>query len=532
MIKKVTAAALKSRIADRRSLAIVDVRDEDTFASRHLLVASCLPISRIEVLAPRLLPRLSLPIVICDDGDGHAEIGYRRLTEAGYSDVSILDGGIAAWEAAGFRLYSGVHVVSKAFAEVVEHVCETPHLSPDQVKKKIDSKEDMVIFDSRSFEEYNNNSIPTARSVPGAELVYRVQELVPSPETTIVVNCGGRTRSIIGAQVLRNAGVPNPIYSLENGTMGWFLAGFDMETGGTKSIPDVSADGFTLARSRAKAMADKFGVRAIDKKTLAKFRQQSSSTTLHVIDVRPPAEFQKGHLASSLNCAGGQLVQETDNWIADFQARIVLVDDTEVRSIVTASWLIQMGYSHVYVLVDAFQGEALEAGQGAIDAVAQFPLDGPAPIELWPSRESLKDPGGTIVDVSLSKAFIKMHIPGAWHAVRSRLLSNLGKLPTGRPLIFTSEDGVLAKFAAAEVAKFTNQQTYVMSGGNAAWQSAGLETERGETNMLDEPDDVWYAPRDRKTNLHQHMRDYLSWEIDLVKAIDADGDCAFHIVRS
>ena len=117
-----------------------------------------------------------------------------------------MDGGIAAWEAAGYRIYSGVHVPSKAFAEVVEHEAGTPHLSAPELKALIDSGADIAIFDSRSYEEYHNNSIPTAISVPGAELVYRFTDMVPSPETTVIVNCGGRTRSIIGAQSLRNAG--------------------------------------------------------------------------------------------------------------------------------------------------------------------------------------------------------------------------------------------------------------------------------------------------------------------------------------
>ena len=57
-------------------------------------------------------------------------------------------------------------------------------------------------------------SIPTGVSVPGAELVYRVGALAPRPETLVVVNCAGRTRSIIGAQSLVNAGIPNRVAAL------------------------------------------------------------------------------------------------------------------------------------------------------------------------------------------------------------------------------------------------------------------------------------------------------------------------------
>jgi rhodanese-related sulfurtransferase len=82
-----------------------------------------------------------------------------------------------------------------------------------------DRKSNIAIHDSRSYKEYHNNSIPTAISVLGAELVYRFAHLTPSPDTTVIVNCGGRTRSIIGAQSPINAGVRNKVVSLKDGTM-------------------------------------------------------------------------------------------------------------------------------------------------------------------------------------------------------------------------------------------------------------------------------------------------------------------------
>ena len=79
-------------------------------------------------------------------------------------------------------------------------------------------------------------SIPTGISVPGAELVLRARELAPRPETTLIVNCAGRTRSIIGTQSLVNAGIPNPVYALRNGTIGWTLAGQELEHGRSRFL--------------------------------------------------------------------------------------------------------------------------------------------------------------------------------------------------------------------------------------------------------------------------------------------------------
>src|ERR1700720_2641654 len=241
MAASITAAELRKRYHADGEIAIVDAREEGSFHERHLLMASCLPLSRLELMAPGLLPRRSAPVVVCDDGEGLAERAAARLIEGGYSDVSVLTGGVKAWDAAGFPVYSGVHVPSKAFAEVVEHEYGTPWISAEELaERQKKTSEPMVIFDSRSYEEYHSNTIPGAVSVPGAELVYRFGELVPSPDTFVVVNCGGRTRSIIGAQSLIDAGVPNRVVSLKDGTMAWHLAGLGVVSGATGRAPEVS----------------------------------------------------------------------------------------------------------------------------------------------------------------------------------------------------------------------------------------------------------------------------------------------------
>ncbi|MCX0231923.1 rhodanese-like domain-containing protein, partial [Escherichia coli] len=74
----------------------------------------------------------------------------------------------------------------------------TPSLSAQEVKALLDARRDVVIVDSRRYEEFQTMSIPTATSVPGAELVLRIRELAPDPTTQVIVNCAGRTRSIIG----------------------------------------------------------------------------------------------------------------------------------------------------------------------------------------------------------------------------------------------------------------------------------------------------------------------------------------------
>jgi rhodanese-related sulfurtransferase len=514
----ITAAELRRRYRAGGEIAIVDAREEGVFHERHLLMASCLPLSRLELIAPGLLPRRSAPVVICDDGEGLAERAAARLIEGGYSDVVVLAGGVAAWEAAAFPVYSGVHVPSKAFAEVVEHECGTPWISAEELAERQKSGEPMAIFDSRSYEEYHSNTIPAAISVPGAELVYRFRELVPSPDTFVVVNCGGRTRSIIGAQSLIDAGVPNRVVSLKDGTMAWHLAGLGVVAGAAGRAPEVSAEGVAAGQQRAEAVARRYGVPVIDRATLAEWQRGADRRTLYVMDVRDPAEYRAGHLPGSAMAPGGQLVQETDSWLGVWGARVVLVDDTGVRARMTASWLRRMGWDAA-VLEGGLEEVELERGTPAAKGGA-FPLAGPEPATVQPAE--LRANPAIIVDLALSRQHRQGHIPGAWFAIRARLAEALDKLPAQGELVLTSEDGIIARYAAAELR--TTRRVKVLAGGTAAWKAAGLPLETGMGPLASEPDDVALSARDRPADRERYMREYLAWEIDLVKQIGRDAD--------
>jgi rhodanese-related sulfurtransferase len=249
------------------------------------------------------VPRRSTRIVLCDDNDGLAERAAAILAQNGYGDVRILSGGIAAWSAAGFELFPGVNVPSKAFGEYIEHANGTPSIAAGELEALIRGAADMVVLDSRPFDEYVRVSIPTAINVPGAELVLRARDIAPSPDTLVVVNCAGRTRSIIGAQSLINAGLPNKVVALRNGTMGWSLEGFACEEGKNRRAPDVSPAMRDWARQAAWRVAQSCGVRRIDGATVKGWRADNART-LYIFDVRDPAEFEAGHVAGAISAPG------------------------------------------------------------------------------------------------------------------------------------------------------------------------------------------------------------------------------------
>ena len=527
--KRIDARALKAQLHDGGELALLDAREELPFGRRHLLMASCVPLSRLELLVDDLVPRRGVRVIWCDDGEGLAARAAERMSALGYQDVASLDGGIAAWEAAGFRVYSGVHVPSKAFAEVVEHEAGTPWISAQDLQALIDRKADIAIYDSRSYEEYHNNSIPTAISVPGAELVYRFADLMPSPDTMVIVNCGGRTRSIIGAQSLISAGVPNKVVSLKDGTMAWHLAGLEVVHGASRKPPEVSAHGLRSAAGTALRVAARCGIARIDMRTLRSWRAEAAQRSLYVLDVRSPEEFEAGHLRGARPAPGGQLVQETDSHMATWGARVVLVDDNGVRATMTAAWLKQMGWLDVAVLAAGPVDGDWETGPHVPRALG-LEAASTTYIDAENLHDRLAAGNVTVIDLDLSKRYAQGHIPGAWFAIRSRLGAAPAKLPSRQAIVLTSPDGTLAALAAAELQAVASAPVMTLVGGTQAWAQAGLPLETGAIRMADQADDVFLSPRERGQNREDAMREYLTWEINLVNDMAKDDDHRFRII--
>jgi len=516
----VSPADLRGMLGDGDELALIDVREELVFSQSHLLLARSVPLSRFELKFARLVPRRATRIVLCDDGDGLAEQAAAILSRNGYTDLRILCGGVTGWGAAGFELFSGVNVPSKAFGEYIEHACATPGIAAGELEKLLRDGADLVVLDSRPFDEYTRVSIPTATNVPGAELVLRARDIAPSPQTTVVVNCAGRTRSIIGAQSLINAGIPNKVVALRNGTMGWSLAGFACDSGKSRRAPGVSPDMLAWARSAAQQVARNCGVRRIDRATLDAWRADGERT-LYLFDVRDPAEYEAGHLAGAISAPGGQLVQATDQYVGALGARIVLVDDAEVRAAMTGSWLRQMGWQDVAVLAE----KGTEIGWPGTPMLKNEMRAGDA-IDCAELSQLLKRNDATVVDLSFSRNYLARHIPGAWFAIRARLARALEKVPLRGTLVLTSEDGVLAMLAVAEAASVLGRPVRFLDGGNAAWQAAG-HAFSDEAKLADEAVDQWRKPYERAGDNTAAMAEYLAWETDLLPRIERDGSLTF-----
>ena len=520
--KSVTPATLKTMLHDGAEIALIDVREAGQFGSSHLLFATPLPYSRLELDVFQLLPRRNARIVICDDGRlGVAERAASRLRELGYSDLSILAGGTQAWGKAGYALFRGVNVPSKTLGELVEHACHTPRISAQELARMRAANEDFVIVDGRPYTEYNKMNIPGGICCPNAELPYRISTMVRSPATKIIVNCAGRTRSIIGAQTLINFGVKNPVYALENGTQGWYLADFKLEKQATRRYPD-KVDPATLEASRlsAQSLMKRFGVKAISVKQAATWLSDTKRTT-YLCDVRTPEEFARDGIDGTLHAPGGQLIQATDQWVAVRHARVVLLDGEGVRAPVVASWLAQLGYD-VSVLA-----EGVHSGL-QVPAAPTVTLPNLHRISSTDLKQALESKRATAFDLNGSMTYRRGHVPGSRWSIRTRIVNDVQKV-TGK-LALVADDAAIAQLAASELIAAGKTDLCLLEGGIEAWIKAGYPIEASPEKPADEEciDHLFFV-HDRHAGNREAMRQYLAWETGLLAQLDAQDRAEFHV---
>jgi rhodanese-related sulfurtransferase len=516
----------------REELALLDVREEAPFAGAHPLFAANLPLGRIELEAYSRIPRRDTSIVVYDDGEGLALVAAQRLRQLGYGAVHLLAGDLQGWRDAGGEIFRDVNAPSKAFGELVESQRHTPSLSAPEVKALLDADADVVVLDARRFDEYNTMSIPGGISVPGAELVLRVRALAPRPETRVIVNCAGRTRSIIGSQSLINAGIPNPVSALRNGTIGWTLAGQLLEHGKThrfaeRPLDPPGSEHHVQAANASRQVADRAKVGRADLAALERWQNDTGRTTYR-LDVRTPEEYSRGHLPGFSSAPGGQLVQETDHVAPVRGARIVLADDDGVRANMTASWLSQMGWE-VHVL------DGLQPAHFSTSGNPAQPLPPPSAHESTTAQQLAgwlqEAPDGTVLlDFTSSANYVKQHIPGARFALRSQLATIVQPDVTVARYVLTCGSSLLASYAAADVQQLTDKPVFVLEGGTAAWIAAGLPLESGETALASPRIDRYRRPYEGTDNPTAAMQAYLDWEYGLVAQLAADGSHGFFVI--
>lgn len=512
-MRQVTPVTLKAWLHDGAEIALLDVREHGQYGEAHPFYAVPLPYSRLELDVARLVPRPATRIVLHDSGtDRVAEQAAVRLEALGYTNVHVLEGGTAAWQAVGHVLFAGVNVPSKTFGEMVEETYHTPHISAQDLAERQARGDNLIVLDGRPVEEYRKMTIPGSICCPNGELPLRIAALAPDPATTVVVNCAGRTRSIIGAQTLRHFGVPNPVLALENGTQGWFLAGLALDNGADRLYPPMPAD-LTEARARAAAHAQRCGVERIDATTLAAWRADPARSTF-LCDVRTPEEFAARSLPGAQNAPGGQLLQATDQYVGVRGARIVVFDSEDVRAPMVAAWLRQMGWDAT-VLAEGLQAPVpevvpfqptLPAAPPILDATGLAGLLAAGPV--------------TLIDLRPSMTYRAGHLRGATWAIRPQL--DRVAMPADGPVVLIAAEPGIAALAARDLAERGIRATHWHAGTPAAWKAAGLAIEATSDTPADaDCIDFLFFVHDRHSGNREAAKQYLAWELGLVAQLDA-----------
>ena len=496
--------------------ALIDVREAAEADAGHVHGSTFLPRRMLELRIAEFVSDPRTTIVLVDEGGRRAPLAAATLTRLGYSDARVLEGGTPAWLAAGLALDTGSNVPSKLFGEHVFEEHGVPQLPVEELERWSREGRSYRVIDIRTPDEYKIGRIPGAYGGFGVDVGLSAADLAEL-NVPVVVHCAGRTRSIIACQTLRELGVPE-VHALRNGTMGWQLAGFEIEREPSDRFLMPSASSREAAARKAESLASHEGVTRVDAQTLEDWmqRRERKAMNLHVFDVRQVSEYAEGHVRGARTLPGGLAVQRTDEFVAVRAAPVVLIDDGEARAWITAMWLKRLGLARLYVLaggLDAWRasGRAVEQGRPrsaplALDAARSRanPL-APQAMQQWIASH----PGAHVLDVDTSRNYARGHLPGAVWLPYGWLEERIGALVPDKstPIAVTCHNGLHAMYAAATLGESGYVNVSALDGGVPAWTKAGLGVETG----LDvaEPGDIVDPPyqKDKKA-----MQTYLAWE--------------------
>ena len=531
MADPIAAEQLEQLFNDTKPFALIDVREPGEYNSSHIPGSSLMPRRRLEFDLHLAVPHAGTLIVLCDDDGRRVSEAVSTVEALGFDNVAWLEGGINRWMSLDLPTEWGVNVPSKDFGEKVEVVHHVPEIDAIELRSRMDRGEKMVILDSRTPEEYRRFCIPGGRSVPGGELALRITDITADldPDTTVVVNCAGRTRSIIGTRILQRMGLDREVVGLKNGTSGWVLAGYELESGADRDLlPSVSPEGRAAAEAYADRCAAEDGVRFLDISGLDALADRSISESVYFIDVRTTEEYDRGRIPGFRWFPGGQCVQRSDDVAVVKNAPIVFCCDGKARAALTGSWFRQLGYEEVYAIDGGIQawvaaGRPLESGMsigamndGSIagDTESELLMEARRTIPAVTARDLDQNRPDAIIFVDTSQDFARGHVPGSRWTPRGWLEWQITDhvASNDASIVVTCIDGRQSLLAAATLRQMGYSNVSALQGGMNAWQAAHLPVEEGLAGVMRTPSDVVFSGPDRT---YADMQNYLRWETAL-----------------
>ena len=525
MATKISSQDLKGLLDGKSPFALIDVRESGEYNATHIPGAALIPRRRIEYITESSVPYKGTQVVVCDDDGRRAELAGATLDKMGYTNVFYLEGGTNRWSSNDLPTEWGVNVPSKDFGEMQEVVHHVPEITADDLHQRIENGDKLVILDTRTPEEYQRMCIPGGRSMPGGELALRITDITKDldPDTTVVINCAGRTRSIMGTRVLQRMGVQ--AVGLKNGTSGWLLAGYELEYGGDRlTLPSVSTEGKAAAEGYAAKLAEEDGVRYLDIPGLQEMLAKQDQESIYLIDVRTEQEFNAVHIPGFRAFPGGQAVQRSDDVAVVKNATYIFCCDGRVRATVTASLYRQMGHENVFVVdggAPAWQAAGLTPEISFPSSEIHGLATAEASTKKVSAQELSENQPDLVLFVDTSQDFSRGHTSGAKWISRSWLEIEIGAVAPSKEasITVTCGNGHGSTLAAATLQELGYTNVSVLNGGMAAWKAAGLPVEEGLSGIVRPPSDINYLGVDRS---YAEMMNYLRWETALGEKYAAD----------
>ena len=509
----------RSLFESSEEFAAIDTREAGVFGRAHLLVASNLPLSRLDLLIHAAVPRLATTIIICETDN--ARQSEEVLINLGYKDVRVLAGGIAGWALEGGKLFSGTHVIGKAFGEFIEKSRRTPSIDARRLRQLLSSATPPLLLDTRTTEEHQSFCIPSAISCPNGELIYRALSLAADKKQAVVTHCAGRTRSIIGAQTLIDAGMPNPIFSLKNGTPAWVFEEYELEHGANRLAPLPNSKSIRHAQAVVDSLARRHRIYSTDIATVSTWLNDTLRTT-YLLDIRSSEEHVQSYFPNARQVPGGQLVQNVDKYLITRNARVVLLDNDGIRGKATAAWLSQLGWRDVGVVtidVDNLSSGCRPKTYEQSDLTCSNAI------------ENIHKKKVRLVDCRASTDYRAAHPKDAVFLTRANLINDSAYLDVDTPVIIFGSDNAYVHKMVADL-RILNFNVQSLVATLEDWQRAGGLLESGTEMLYSTPDDVFLpdelaggyreAKDFHKNILNREARAYLDWEIGLAHQLDND----------
>ena len=521
---KITPGTVKSWISDKEEVAFIDVREIGQHTNGHPFFSISIPYSLFEFNIKTLVPNKKTRVILIDNNNGISNLVYNLAHQMGYSNISIIEGGVEEWVSAGYKLFDGINVPSKSFGELVEKYFHTPSITAKELAQKQKDNENYIVIDGRPFEEYNKMSIPKSICCPNAELMYRVSSHIKDINTEIIINCAGRTRSIIGAQTLIDFGIQNKVKALENGTQGWFLSELSLEHNKKKYLEVLPNDiEIQQLKNKVLKLTNDLNIGLIDLEKAQELIIDKTKSTF-IFDVTTSKTINSIP-NTIMNVPGGQLIQATDKYIGVWKATVILVDDGDlIRAGTTSFWLKKMGYE-VYILKEGL----LKAQTLKFTKEIDYKL---IDLDFINLEDLVKIKNKILYDIRSSKDFCKMRIKNSIWLNRTHLYKN--KIKTDDPIIMITDNLEKASLVIKDL-KQKNKgaiiKVYKWNQNEITSYPSIIDVtivSLSEQNNID----FNFHTYMRHDGNKEHAKQYLEWEINLVSKMDEQELSFFKLSQS